>query len=67
MINTLIKINDKKCNGCGACVTACYECPIGIVNGKAKLLNTDYCHGLAACLPECPTGAITFVTLSVDH
>ena len=32
-----------------------------MVDGKAKLLRDDYCDGLGDCLPECPTGAITFV------
>lgn len=41
--------------------SACHEGAIGIVDGKAKLLQDDYCDGLGDCLPECPTGAITFV------
>lgn len=32
-----------------------------MVGGKAKLLRDDYCDGLGDCLPNCPTGAITFV------
>ena len=32
-----------------------------MVNGKAKLMRDDYCDGLGDCLPNCPTGAITFV------
>lgn len=31
-----------------------------MVDGKAKLLRDDYCDGMGDCLPECPTGAITF-------
>lgn len=61
MIRKIIEINEEKCNGCGACVTACHEGAIGMVNGKAKLLRDDYCDGLGDCLPTCPTGAITFV------
>ena len=61
MIRKIIEINEEKCNGCGACATACHEGAIGIVNGKAKLLRDDYCDGLGDCLPTCPTGAITFV------
>ncbi len=61
MIRKIIHIDEeKKCNGCGACVTACHEGAIGIVNGKAKLLRDDYCDGFGDCLPACPTGAITF-------
>lgn len=60
MIRRIICINEEKCNGCGACATACHEGAIGIVNGKAKLMREDYCDGLGDCLPACPTGAISF-------
>ena len=61
MIRKIIQINEEKCDGCGACVTACHEGVIGIVEGKARLLRDDYCDGLGDCLPTCPRGAITFV------
>jgi len=61
MIRRIIKIDEEKCNGCGACAEACHEGAIGMINGKAKLLRDDYCDGLGDCLPTCPTGAITFV------
>ena len=60
MIRKIIKIDKEKCNGCGACATACHEGAIDIVNGKAELAREDYCDGLGDCLPNCPTGAITF-------
>lgn len=60
MIRRIIKINQKLCNGCGACASACHEGAIGMVEGKAVLLKDDYCDGLGDCLPTCPTGAITF-------
>lgn len=61
MIRRIINIDEEKCNGCGACVSACHEEAIKLVNGKAKLMRDDYCDGLGDCLPTCPTGAITFV------
>lgn len=61
MIRRIIHIDEDKCNGCGACVSACHEGAIGLVDGKAKLLRDDYCDGLGDCLPTCPTGAISFV------
>ena len=60
MIRKIIKIDEEKCNGCGACASACHEGAIGMVDGKAKLLREDYCDGLGDCLPACPTGAISF-------
>lgn len=61
MVRRIIQINEDKCNGCGACASACHEGAIGMVDGKAKLLRDDYCDGLGDCLPTCPTGAIKFV------
>lgn len=60
MIRNIIKIDESKCNGCGACAAACHEGAIEIMNGKAVLTREDYCDGLGDCLPECPTGAISF-------
>jgi len=60
VIRKIIKINEDLCNGCGQCISACYEGAIGIVENKAKLLREDYCDGLGNCLPVCPSGAIKF-------
>lgn len=60
MIRKIIKIDEDKCNGCGACAAACHEGAIQMANGKAKLTREDYCDGLGDCLPACPTNAITF-------
>ncbi len=60
MIRRIIKKDEEKCNGCGACAPACHEGAIQMINGKAKLTREDYCDGLGDCLPACPTGAISF-------
>ena len=60
MIRRIIKIDESKCNGCGACAAACHEGAIEMIEGKAKLMREDYSDGLGDCLPACPTGAITF-------
>ena len=60
MIRKIIKIDEEKCNGCGACANACHEGAIEMINGKAKLTREDYCDGLGDCLPACPVNAISF-------
>ncbi|MBQ7090553.1 MAG: 4Fe-4S binding protein, partial [Clostridia bacterium] len=60
MIRKIIKIDEDKCNGCGACAAACHEGAIEMINEKAKLTREDYCDGLGDCLPACPTNAISF-------
>jgi Fe-S-cluster-containing hydrogenase component 2 len=60
MLRKIIRIDEEKCNGCGACAKACHEGAIQMVDGKAKLVFEDYCDGLGDCLPVCPTDAISF-------
>lgn len=60
MKRQIIRIDKEKCNGCGACASACHEGAIEMIDGKAELVREDFCDGLGDCLPACPTGAITF-------
>ena len=60
MIRKIIRIDEERCNGCGACAAACHEGAIEMIDGKAKLTREDYCDGLGDCLPACPTNAISF-------
>jgi len=53
-------IDVNKCIQTGACVSACPEHDIlGIVNGKATLINASQCIGHGACFHACPTGAMS--------
>ena len=55
----VIRINEKKCNGCGLCIPNCPEGAIQIIDGKARLISDIFCDGLGACIGHCPQGAIT--------
>ncbi len=55
-------IDAVKCLGCGACVRACPEGGVlGLINGKAELVQPTECIGHGACKGACPHGAITLV------
>jgi len=67
MLRKIIKINEEKCSGCGACAAACHEGAIEMIQGKAKLTREDYCDGLGDCLPACPVDAITLESSYGNH
>lgn len=58
MKRTLIRIDEKKCTGCGLCITNCPEGALQLINGKARLVGDLLCDGLGACIGHCPEGAI---------
>ena len=49
------------CMGSGACVAACPEQALGVIDGKGVLINASHCIGHGACAPACPVGAIRLV------
>jgi NAD-dependent dihydropyrimidine dehydrogenase PreA subunit len=54
----LIAINTERCNGCGACVDACPNGALYLVDGQATVDST-LCYDCEACIAACPTEAIT--------
>ncbi len=58
MKRQIIKIDDNKCTGCGACIPGCPEGALQVIDGKARLVSDLFCDGLGACLGTCPEGAI---------
>jgi len=54
----IIKIDEKKCDGCGNCVTGCHEGALQVIDGKARLISDLLCDGLGSCIGECPRDAI---------
>lgn len=54
-------IDPLRCLGSSSCVTACPEQALGIVDGKAVLVNGSACIGHGACERACPVDAIKLV------
>jgi len=54
-------IDPALCIGSGSCVAVCPEGALGVVKGKAVLINAAHCIGHGACQPACPFDAIKLV------
>ena len=54
-------VDPARCMGSGACAAACPEKALGVVNGKAVLINASHCIGHGACAAACPVEAIKLV------
>ncbi len=55
------EVDEKKCMGCGACVSACTYGAIEFREtrqGKKAVVNPVICKGDGLCNAKCPTGAI---------
>jgi thioredoxin reductase (NADPH) len=54
-------VDPSRCMGSGACTKACPEGALGVVNGKATLINAAACIGHGACMAACPVESIKLV------
>ncbi|MEK8030178.1 NAD(P)-binding domain-containing protein [Ideonella sp. DXS29W] len=54
-------VDPARCIGSSTCVRACPEQALGMVGGKATLINASACIGHGACQAACPFDAISLV------
>jgi thioredoxin reductase/NAD-dependent dihydropyrimidine dehydrogenase PreA subunit len=54
-------IDQSKCIGCAACVIACPEHALGIIDGIAELVHPAKCVGHGLCAEACPVSGIKIV------
>ncbi|MGB8322203.1 MAG: NAD(P)-binding domain-containing protein [Candidatus Acidiferrum sp.] len=58
-------INNNYCIGCATCTMVCPEGDVlGMIGGKAMIINGYKCIGHSICADACPVGAITMVLAS---
>ena len=58
---SVCEVEEKKCMGCGACISACTYGAIEFREtrqGKKAVVNVVLCKGDGLCNAKCPTGAI---------
>jgi len=58
-LRKIVRIDEKLCTGCGACVAPCAEGAIQIIDGKARVVSETLCDGAGFCIGTCPEGALT--------
>jgi NAD-dependent dihydropyrimidine dehydrogenase PreA subunit len=54
-----LKIDEKKCGGCGMCLLVCPHAVLSLTNGKVEIANRDACMECGACATNCPAGALS--------
>lgn len=61
----MIKIDEKKCTGCGACVKDCFPKVLVIEDNKAKHIS-KHCMQCGHCVSICPVGAVSIDDYDMD-
>lgn len=53
-----LKLDEKKCTGCGMCLEVCPHRVFDLNGRKARIQNRDACMECGACNRNCPVGAV---------
>ena len=52
----MVKIDTKKCTGCGGCIDLCPAIAISMIN-DVVIINNDTCTDCKICIKVCPMRA----------
>ena len=53
-----LRLDQKKCVGCGMCLWVCPHAVLSLTNGKVEIMNRDACMECGACARNCPAEAL---------
>ncbi len=53
-----LKLDQKKCIGCGMCLNVCPHQVLSLTNGKVEIASRDACMECGACARNCPVEAL---------
>jgi len=53
-----LKLDQKKCVGCGMCLLVCPHAVLGLTNGKIEIVDRDACMECGACARNCSFEAL---------
>jgi len=59
MISMAVKVDEKKCTGCGTCVSVCPVQVFELKGGKSVVVKPKECIECGSCVVNCPKKAIT--------
>lgn len=54
-----LRLDPKKCVGCGTCLLVCPHAVLSLTNGKIEIVNRDACMECGACSQNCPVEALS--------
>lgn len=54
-----LKLDERKCVGCGMCLHVCPHAVLRLTNGTAAIVNRDACMECGACSRNCPAEALS--------
>ncbi len=54
-----LRLEEKKCIGCGMCTLVCPHAVLQLTNGKVEIGERDACMECGACARNCPVSALS--------
>ena len=59
MAEKKVKLDEKKCIGCGICVDTCEKGVLEMPDDIVKIVHLEKCDGCNSCVEACPNDALS--------